>query len=488
VTEALCSGILCHGVSKGKLTRQELAWLLTQEAQGAADRLRNGVTALMQAPPSTGADPGGMDATLSALGDAMRMLSSLHARPTAARGQRGRIDVASLLWEVAPDARVSIEPGSGTEVFGEEAELRRMFNVMLGHGSGTGSKVAIRREGDEVAVRVVLGPDSSASAPMERAWLSRMALRYGGRYELDGSGEVLALPAEGLDSNNDVARLRKKLEEAHRQGEAFARELGATWTEKESPSLTVLPTLETSEPSHRAAAVVRLAGGIAAVLRNMLAPIGRDLAGLMASSSAKETSFDTASAPGGRLDARLDEIRRKVLVAQEFVAELANTGQMDIQDISARADLAEIVREELKELEFRGARVGVGVRAQFDPLQNARAIARVEPRTIAMLVRALAWHAIAASPRGSVVTLTVRGPAGDLGARIVVDDAGTTLPTAARAAFLALQVEPGTYGRPHGIGLFIARELALAERAELQVADAIDGRGMCVTVTFPRVD
>jgi hypothetical protein len=474
-------------VSKGKLTRQELAWLLTQEAQGAADRLRNGVTALMHAPPSTGADPGGMDATLSALGDAMRMLSSLHARPTAARGQRGRIDVASLLWEVAPDARVSIEPGSGTEVFGEEAELRRMFNVMLGHGSGTGSKVAIRREGDEVAVRVVLGPDSSASAPMERAWLSRMALRYGGRYELDGSGEVLALPAEGSDSNNDVARLRKKLEEAHRQGEAFARELGATWTEKESPSLTVLPTLETSEPAHRAAAVVRLAAGIAAVLRNMLAPVGRDLAGLMASSS-KETSLDAASVARGRPDGRIDEIRRKVLVAQEFVAELGQMGQTDIQDISARADLAEIVREELKELEFRGARVAVALRAQFDPLQYPRAIARVEPRTIAMLVRALAWHAIAASPRGSTVTLTVRGPAGDLGARIVVDDAGTTLPTAARAAFLALQVEPGTYGRPHGIGVFIARELALAERAELQIADAIDGRGMCVTVTFPRVD
>src|SRR5579859_6864557 len=151
-------------MSRGKLTRQELGWLLTQEAQGAAERLRKGVTALTQAPPPPGADSSGMDATLSALDDAMKMLSSLHNRPTGIRGRRGRIDVASLLWEVAPEARVSIEPGSGTEVFGDEAELRRMLHVMLGHGSGTGSTVAIRREGDEVVVSVVLGPDSSATA------------------------------------------------------------------------------------------------------------------------------------------------------------------------------------------------------------------------------------------------------------------------------------------------------------------------------------
>jgi hypothetical protein len=51
-------------VSKGKLTRQELGWLLTQEATGAAERLRKGVTALTQAPPPPGVDASGVDATL----------------------------------------------------------------------------------------------------------------------------------------------------------------------------------------------------------------------------------------------------------------------------------------------------------------------------------------------------------------------------------------------------------------------------------------
>src|ERR1019366_6643652 len=98
----------------------------------------------------------GVDDTSTRLDDAMRMLSGLHSRPVNGRGRRGRIDVASLLWEVAPEARVSIEPGSGTEVFGDEAELRRMLHVLLGHGGGNGSAVTIRREGDDVRVSVTL--------------------------------------------------------------------------------------------------------------------------------------------------------------------------------------------------------------------------------------------------------------------------------------------------------------------------------------------
>ncbi len=128
-------------MSKGKLTRNELSWLLTQEAQNAAERLRVGVTFLRksQAPPpmpelpqittapltgghATGltTPPAGVDAShhlessLDALDDVMRMLSNLNqGRPAAGQpahapsaGRRGRIDVAALLMEAAPDARV----------------------------------------------------------------------------------------------------------------------------------------------------------------------------------------------------------------------------------------------------------------------------------------------------------------------------------------------------------------------------------------------
>src|SRR5262252_6131299 len=103
-------------VHSERLTRQELTWLLTQEARSAAEKLRKGV-AVRIAPETASAGASSIEPELDALDDAMKMLASLHAG-SATRGRRGRIDLASLVWELAPNARVSIEPGSGTEVFG----------------------------------------------------------------------------------------------------------------------------------------------------------------------------------------------------------------------------------------------------------------------------------------------------------------------------------------------------------------------------------
>jgi two-component system, OmpR family, sensor kinase len=487
-------------VSKGKLTRQELGWLLTQEAQGAAERLRTGVSALTQAPPpdTTGVSvpgdtagvgrPGdafGVDATLAALDDAMRMLSSLHARPVSVRGRRGRIDLASLLWEVAPEARVSIEPGSGTEVFGDEAELRRMLHVILGHGSGTGSAVSIRREGDEVVVAVVMGPDASPTADTERAWLSRMAVRYGGRYELEGGTEVLALPAEGVEARDDVAKLRKELDEARKQGEAYARELAAVWASSDEPvsSSSYPPALTPAADRH--AVMTRLAGGIAATLRTILSPIGRDLSDLRAPSAPRRSSPDLEAAARAEVDEKIEAIRRKLVVAQEFVAELSWVGEGEVGEPLRAVDVAEVVRAQAKVLESRAARAGVAVRVHVVPDDSATVIGRLAPRALAILARELLSHAIGASTRGSAVTVTLHAPTDEVGARLLVDDSGTSLPGAARKALLALEVEPGTFGRPTGVALFIGAEIALAQGALLDIGDAPDG-GVRVTVTFQR--
>ncbi len=329
-------------MSRGKLTRQELGWLLTQEAQGAAERLRKGVTALTQAPPPPGADSSGVDATLSALDDAMKMLSNLHNRPVSVRGRRGRIDLASLLWEVAPEARVSIEPGSGTEVFGDEAELRRMLHVMLGHGSGSGSAVTIRRAEDEVLVGVVLGPDASPTADAERAWLARMAIRYGGHYELEGSTEVLGLPAEGVEAREDVEKLRKELDEARRQGEAYARELAAVWAagDEQAVAQSSYPP-PISPATDRHGTVSRFSGGIASALRAMLSPVGRELAELRTAvlPPMRKSNPDLESA--APLDERFEGIRRRLLAVQEFVAELAAVGETDPHEPQREIDIAE---------------------------------------------------------------------------------------------------------------------------------------------------
>ncbi|CAN5834676.1 hypothetical protein BH11MYX4_BH11MYX4_63670 [soil metagenome] len=232
-------------MSKGRLTRQELSWLLTQEAQNAAERLRVGVQVLRtQAPPPLDvvikeagqAEPSvahHVDASLDALDDVMKMLSNLNQRQSssqlASAPRRGRIDLASLIVEVAPEARVSIEPGSGTEVHGDEADFRRMIQVLIGHGTCEGSSVTVRRDGDDVRISTTLGPEMSPTASTERAWLSRMAVRYGGRHELEGGNETLVLPAEVSSDRSERESLRKELDEARAQGEVYARELVAVF-------------------------------------------------------------------------------------------------------------------------------------------------------------------------------------------------------------------------------------------------------------------
>jgi signal transduction histidine kinase len=480
-------------VSKGRLTRQELGWLLTQEAQGAAERLRKGVSALTQAPPAPGiggVDASGVDATLSALDDAMKMLSSLHPQPVSLRGRRGRIDLASLLWEVAPEAIVSIEPQGGTEVFGDEAELRRMLHVVLGHGSGTGSHVSLRRSRDEVVLSVVLGPDSSASADAERAWLSRMAVRYGGRYELEGSTAVLALPAEGVEARDDVERLRRELDEAREQGAAYARELAAVWTvgEDGAPSSSYPPP-DSPSAVDRYGVIARLSGGIAATLRAMLSPVGRDVAELRAAISPRKSSPDLEAFAKNGVDEQLEAIRRKLVAVQEFVGELSLIGEGDPQEVRRAVDLADVVRVETSAIEPRAMRAGVSLRLRVPPA-GSLALVRTSPRALSILVRQLVSHAVAASRRGAAVLVNVEAQRPELGARLVIDDSGTMLPAGARRALLGLDVDPGTLGRPSGVSLFVAAEIAGAQGALLDVGDAPvddgDGGGVRVSVTFPR--
>jgi two-component system, OmpR family, sensor kinase len=495
-------------VSKGRLTRQELGWLLTQEAQGAAERLRKGVSALTHTPPPPGADAGGVDATLSALDDTVKMLSSLHARPVSVRGRRGRIDLASLVWEVAPEARVSIEPGSGTEIFGEEAELRRMFHVMLGQDVSSGNAITIKRERDEVIVGVALGPDSTATSETERAWLARMALRYGGRYELDGGMEVLALPAEGVEARDDMAKLRRELDEARRQGEAYARELAAVWTAGDEPMVPSTYPPSATPALDRVSTIVRFSGGIAASLRAMLSPVARHASELRAPMAPRTSSPDLEAAARSEFEEHVDGIRRRLVSVQELVSELAAVGETDALDPPRDVDLVDLARGEGRALEARALRAGVDVRVRaFPDDANVHIVSRVPPRLAAAMARELITYALSATPRGSGVVVTVQAPGEEggarHGARLVVDDAGTIMPASARRALLALDVEPGTFGRPSSVSLFIAAEMASAMGAVLELGDAVPeragrggpagdsgthavGGGVRVSVTFPR--
>ena len=66
-----------------------------------------------------------------------------------------------------------------------------------------------------------------------------------------------------------------------------------------------------------------------------------------------------------------------------------------------------------------------------------------------------------------------------------VDDAGPPLPATARTAFVGLETEPGTYGRPTSLPLYVAAALASWQGATFQLADTPEG-GLRVRVTFSR--
>ncbi len=471
-------------MSKGRLTRQELSWLLTQEAQNAAERLRVGVTFLRtQAPPPPDAveDPAhGVEGSLDALDDVMKMLSNLNQRPSGggpvagAPARRGRIDLAALLVEVAPDARVSIEPGSGTEVYGDEADLRRMLQILVGHGSGEGQTVTVRRDGDEVRVAVSLGPDSSPTAETERQWLSRMAIRYGGRHELEGGNEVLVFPAEGASERSEAQALRKELDEARKQGEVYARELAAVFDRgEEVTSISTMPPAPGTPQLDRFATVTKLFSGLASELRATLGPAARELGSLRRHEVTEE---------------QLDTLRRRLSHAQEIVASVGSIGELHADELHVEVDLVEIARATIKDCAALADQNGIKVSLRVTP-ENARAYVRRGSKAIGVLVRELVAHAITASPRGSAVEVGVT--AEELASRITVDDSGSPLPASGRRTFLALETHAGAYGRPSGLPIFLAAELAACQGAMLELSDAPangtgGGGGLRVAVTFAK--
>ena len=480
-------------MSKGRLTRNELSWLLTQEAQNAAERLRVGVTFLRtQAPPPMSApgaviteDPShGLENSLDALDDVMKMLSNLNQRtPTTpgaavvpvAASRRGRIDLAALLMEAAPDARVSIEPGSGTEVYGDEVDIRRMIQVLVGHGHGEGTQVNVRRDGDYVKVTVVLGPDLSPTAETERAWLSRMIIRYGGRHELEGGAETIVFPADGASDRNESAALRKELDEARKQGEVYARELAAMFDRgEEVATYSSVPPPPGGTPEARFGAMTKLCSGIASELRHVLGPAGRELGSMR--------RHDVT-------DEQLDTLRRRVSHAQEVVATLGSVGELRSDELETEIELGELAHNTAKSLGGLVEKQGVTVNVQAAGHVHVRRSAKA----MEILFRELIAHAIEASPKGATVEVGIHPAEGSSGPRFVVDDAGSPLPASGRRSFIALETQAGTYGRPSALPVFLASELAACQGAMLELSDAPQrneertaegAAGLRVAVTF----
>ena len=444
-----------------RLTRQELTWLLTQEARSAAEKLRKGVLAGPEVRGATVPPAPSFEPELDALDDAMKMLATLYAGGSARSSRRGRIDLAALLYEVAPSARVSIEPGSGTEVFGDETELRRMLQVLVGStnpaGGGGGGEMgtpelSVRREGSEIRVSVTLGPDSSAHAGTERAWLSRMATRYGGRLELEGGTASMMLPADGATDQREVADLRRELEAAQRQGEAYARELAAVFSYSQSspPRFSSHP----AESNRGLNAISAMAAGVSVQLRSLFRALSRG-----DSRTANERPASYPPAPGDPLE-----------LGAELVTDLARLAECPVYESVQHVNFADAVRSALAELENRASRRGVILKTHIPTHADIES----RPATVALLARTLIHDAILATPPGGTVKVIVESKAqGD--AQFVVADGGGPISEEVLTALVASRTDPSTLGRPCTIALFIAQALAQHLGAQIEQAPVAAG-------------
>jgi two-component system, OmpR family, sensor kinase len=468
-----------------RLTKNELTWLLTQEARTAAQKLRRGVGMYsagdeLPAPAMTILEEGsgGVESTLNRLDEAVSMLASLHGHPVP-RGRRGKIDLAALVWEVAPEARVQLEMGEGTTVFGDESELRRMLHVLIGQtgdprAAGATPSVIIRREGDEIRVGVNLGPDTPGAFTAERGWLSRMATRYGGRLELDGSMQTLVLAADVDMQRRELENLKKELAAAQAQGEAYARELAAVFSRGDTlPGLVPLagappaprPSRMPSSSGDGLAVLVAAVRALSADLRGILSAVGRDIAPL------RDRVGDVGDIAAS--------VGRHVTGASEIVADLARLGTCPVGELPRPADLADLLREAVQSERARAQRHDVQL--VLEAPESAEDT--VEVGAVGALFQVLVDHAIEASPAGSTVSIELKETAAAF--QITFDDAGPSLPPSARGSVLSRDFDAIVNGRPQGLALIAASTIAVHLRLVLDLEEGPRG-GARVRLMMPR--
>src|SRR5882724_11394638 len=459
---------MIQAVSKDRLTRHELSWLLAQEARGAAHALREGVTQLKQpvlARPGpevtiisdSSASLPPVETNLDALEDAINMLSELNSG-SRGKTRRGRIDLAALLYEVAPNARIAIEPGAGTEVFGEESDMRRMFHMLVnqdGNAQGGPSEVEIRRQGEWVKIAVQLGPDTVAAANVERRWMSRMATRYGGWVELEGGTQSIFLPADGASDQREVVELRKELEQAQQLGEAYARELASVLTAgdiRTEPPPPVAPR----GGSQRFETLQSAALGMQRTLKGLVEGLRGD-----ASLATKEL---------GEASALTQSLLKRAAAASEISLDLAIASDCPFDEAKSDVSISDLVKTAVSDAEPRALRHGVSIEAKGP----AKLRIASRPRTLLALLRAMIYHAVAATPRDGHITFSAY--AVETGILLSAQDGGPSVTEAHRADVLRNRTDPSAFGRPSGVLLLIAEAAAESLGGTLEMRDGPDGQ------------
>lgn len=424
----------------------------------------------------------GVESVLNRLDETMSMLASLYGNQ--ARGRRGKIDIAALLWEIAPEARVQIdlasdakEAGKGLVVVGDENELRRMLHVLMALGGDPiaqgAVEVSVKREGDDIRVAVELGPDKTQGFEAETQWLSRMATRYGGRFLLEGNKNTLTLVAS--DEQGEVEELRRELAAAQAQGEAIARELAAVISARSEPPPALSGNRASSPPgaSDGLASLVGMARSLVTEVRGILAAIGRDMAPLRERGRWGERDAEIAELAGS--------VGRHVTAASEVVSDLARLAGCPLFELPMSCSIADITKDVVNAEQLRAARHGVTVELSLPPTPMHDDLLPVA--SLNVLFQELLDSAISVSPADSKVFVTVTETA--TGVAVTFDDSGPTLTTKAKNGAISRDFDALVQERASALPLIAAFAIAGHLHAPLTLEDSPRG-GARVRILFPR--
>jgi two-component system, OmpR family, sensor kinase len=454
-------------VSQERLTRHEISWLLAQEARGAARALREGVSQLRQGPATeprivtttiVPAEAPNVETTLDALDDAITMLSDLNTGTRgASKARRGRIDLAALLMDLSPNTRLAIEPGAGTEVFGDEQDLRRMLNMLVtqaGSTQGGAAEVKIRRQAEWVKISVELGPDAGAQE-LERRWLSRMATRHGGWVELEGGTQSIFLPADGASDQREVVELRKELEQAQQLGETYARELASVLAagdiRTEPP-----PPVAARGGSQRFETLQCAALGLQRTLKALVE-------GLRADAALAQNELGDSSALA-------QSLQKRAAAALEVSLDFGLAADAPFDEPKTEVSISELVSQAVSDAEPRASRHGVSIEVKGPAVLKLK----TRPKTLLALLRAMLHHAISATPREGQVVLSAYMV--ETGVMLSVQDGGPSVTEAHRTDVLRNRTDPSAFGRPSGVALLIAEAAAESLGGTLELRDGQDGQ------------
>jgi two-component system sensor histidine kinase ChvG len=217
------------------------------------------------------------------------------------------------------------------------------------------------------------------------------------------------------------------------------------------------------------------------------ADVTHELKNPLASLRSAVDSLDRVDDPALRrqlLDVVRDDVRR----LDRLIVDIAEASRLDAELSRARfepVDLGRLIESMLSAWEPRAAERGV--RIAFARPRAGSAVVMGEESRLARLLDNLVDNAISFSPQGGLTEIV----AADTGQSVLVsvEDEGPGVPVEEREAifrrFHSLRPDE-EFGRHSGLGLAIAKAIALGHDGRIQVGDRHDGRpGARFAVHFP---